>query len=362
MEYYDKYLKYKYKYQNEHIGGYSNISNLNKIRNYFSNKDICGKDDLYIENIDLLKNFDTSMGITKGYGGAKLFYGYVLDIIVVVKIFLFNNKLSNGLTKGINEIGITHYISDYFINNPKLTDNFVIFYVSKHCDKYLENKLSSIITPELKSENIYKSDINLMIVEKVSGDLKLFIINNFTNLLFPKQLLSILIQVCYTLLVFKKEFGIFYHGDLHCGNILFSHELLDYKTYVIEIDDNCKYKIKLDTYNMCPKLWDFETSYVKKLEYDNKNKYFEYAKDEQLITYSDNIGNINKDLHELLKSINNLLINNHSNDEIINFIKIANNSNITVERFLSSLIRLLNDNIDSEYEDNEYDFRYSYKI
>jgi len=319
-ELYVKYVKYKSKYLKlkKQLGG-TCISEMNnnyeKINKYFSEKDICSIEDISIYRILILSE---NTGATRGFGGGYLYSGMVEDVECVFK-FLPIFKTSEP-DKNINEIGITHYISDYFLNNTnkKLTDNFVTFYHSKRCSDFLLQEYP--LNLELKEKvpkDLVNNDLNVMIVEKVHGDLKGYLekilvkktetVSTEKNIEIIKKLDSILFQIIYTLYIFNKEFDGFVHGDLHMGNILIKNEpLLKTKTYkIIRYYDSEKieYNIEIETDMVSPKIWDFATSFVGNInknihEYD---KYFTYKKDNHLIIYPHQVSN--KDLLFLLQSI-----------------------------------------------------------
>jgi len=319
-ELYVKYVKYKSKYLKlkKQLGG-TNISEMNnnyeKINKYFLEKDICSIEDISIYEMLILSK-DT--GATQGFGGGYLYSGRVEDIECVFKFLPIYETVKPD--KNINEIGITYYISDYFLNhdNKKLTDNFVTFYHSKRCSDFLlqEYPLNSELREKVP-EDLVNKDLNVMIVEKVHGDLKGYLekilviktktVSDEENAKIIKKLDSILFQIIYTLYIFNKEFDGFVHGDLHIGNILIKNEpLLKTKTYkIIRYYDSEKieYNIEIETDMVAPKIWDFATSFVGKInknihEYD---KYFTYKKDNNLIIYPHQV--INKDLLFLLQSI-----------------------------------------------------------
>jgi len=368
MDYYKKYLKYKNKYFLLR-GGNKYNEYISAINSYFKDKNICTKDDLHIDGIRMLKE---DVGALKGFGGAHLLFGSINRIPVCVKIFVFNEKTVENYDKNINEIGLTHFISDYFLSHPKLTDNFTTFYISRHCDKYLENELK--ISKDLREfeKNIYNTDANIMIVEKVMGDLKSFIVKNYKLPNFPKIILSILIQICYTLQTFKTQFGEFYHGDFHSGNILLADEVKEMKTYIIIKGDLINYKLKLKTFNLCPKIWDFQTSYIKyindKLLINDDtiiSKFFNYKSEHQLKIFKAQSGEtITNDLEYLIKTFPDLLYTDRDNP-IIRLIydtrdNLSKNIKIKFDIFLTNLIELLDDDEkeEDEYDDTVYDFKY----
>lgn len=320
---YVKYVKYKNKYMNlkKQLGG-SNIDvmkeNYIKINTHFTGSDICTIEDITIYN---MINLTKEVGATEGFGGGFLLSGMVEDVECVFKLLKIN-EVGSIPDININEIGITNYISDYFINhsNKKLTDNFITFYHQKKCDKFLlqDYQLSKMISTKISSGAIptTSTDINIMIVEKVDGDLRGFIMSKLIEKQFNKDgkvkelsgeektemeskneeikliLDSVLFQIIYTLYIFKKEFGTFIHGDLHMGNILLKGEPLETKKYKInryldsdDLSDVTEYDIKLNTFGITPKIWDFATSYVgtvnnkiKEKEEAFINKYFNYSK------------------------------------------------------------------------------------
>jgi hypothetical protein len=150
-----------------------------------------------------------------------------------------------------------------------------------------------------------------MIVEKVAGDLKNYLEKNIDSENFINIFISFLIQICYTLLVFQSKFEGFYHGDLHCGNILYSIIDQSHKIYKYE-----KIIIKVETFSMCPKIWDFETSIltnVNNLLIENNNdiiqKYFNYIGDNKPTTYTHNAYCVEKDIYGLINSFLLIYIN-----------------------------------------------------
>ncbi len=237
-EFYVKYCKYKNKYltlKNELEPLFINdpIQNYNIVNNFFNVKDICTHKDIIINKIIFLTE---EKGITKGFGGAYLLGGIIESVECVFKLFKIDEK--NIPDPNINEIGITHFISDYFLShkNKKLTDNFVVFYSVKRCIDFLLQKypLSEMLVKQIPLDYIVSKDVNIMVVEKVFGDLRVFleskliektqIFSDENKINTIKLLDSIFFQIIYTLFVFDKEFGGFIHGDLHLGNILISTE------------------------------------------------------------------------------------------------------------------------------------------
>jgi hypothetical protein len=218
MDFYKKYIKYKAKYLNLLYGGHISVDqykkNIKIINDHFNGKDLCSNEDLYISNIQPLTS---SVGAAKGYGGASLYFGLIENIPVTIKFFQLYQEIHTSYIKGINEIGLTHYISDYFLINSKLTDNFTIFYKSIKCDNYLSKNFN--ITNNLinnycdnkkqKNNTLINNDTNIMIVEKVAGDLKNYFNVNKDKSNFIKIFVSLFIQICYTLLVFQKKCSIF---------------------------------------------------------------------------------------------------------------------------------------------------------
>lgn len=330
-EMYVKYVKYKNKYLKlKHQIGGSNIiemkDNYNKITKYFSDKNICTIEDINIYNIISLCD---NTGITRNFGGGYLFSGMIEDIECVFKFLKICEKSKPDIN--INEIGITHYISDYFLNheNQKITDNFITFYHQKRCTDFLiqDYPMSRIISEKIPKEDITTNDITIMVVEKVFGDLCYFLKSNLIekdkemneeqkeNVI--KLFDSILFQIIYTLYIFNKEFKRFIHGDLHVGNILIKKEPLKTKKYKIirhldndNPNDLTEFNIEIPTYGITPKIWDFATSNVELVNEKIKNndtefinKYFSYKMDNTLNSIHNNKY---EDLLFLLKSIVNL--------------------------------------------------------
>ncbi len=272
MDYKIKYLKYKNKYLSLKMYGGSPF--LDRVKSYFAGKDICTKDDLFISDF---KSLTPSTGATIGYGGALVYYGNINTpegmIPVVVKFFsLIANRPTGAkdkTDKGVNEIGLTHYISNHFLKpeNKKLTNNFTTFYYNIKCSDYIlktfEQSKALLSGTRQTTEPIINNDSNIMIVEKLSGDLKGYIKAKIGNPNLFKIVISILIQIALTLIIFNKEFKFFSHGDFHSGNILL---LIDPAINIKKIRYTSQffdYKINLNTYNIIPKIWDFATSNLK---------------------------------------------------------------------------------------------------
>jgi len=369
-ELYVKYIKYKSKYLKlkQQVGG-SNISQMKEnykiINEYFLEKDICTIDDISIYNIFFLSD---NSGITRGYGGGYLLSGMVESIECIFKLFKIceNNNIPD---KNINEIGITNYISKYFLNhsNPKLTDNFITFYHDKRCADFLlqDYPLNLMLSSKIPEEDKTNNDVNIMVVEKVTGDLRGFLETKLpkkVDTITPEinkeiiQILdSILFQIVYTLFIFNKEFNGFVHGDLHMGNILIKNEpVLKTKKYKIirHLDDEdntniTEYNIEIKTYGITPKIWDFATSFVKNIndkikekDEDFITKYFNYKKYNNLIHYSNQI--INRDLSFLLRSIISLSTTYYLPEKYIEEItEIFNNTNI--ERIFNIFLTRINE-------------------
>jgi hypothetical protein len=230
-------------------------------------------------------------GATAGLSGDLLYYGQIRNKNVVAKMMTVKQSRSQSprdeyyAYKRNNEIGITKFISEYFLEYPKLTDNFTLFYMARKCpgfiDKYVDNKLFN----KFAVDGLVDRRVNIMIVEKAMSDFKGFLHTNTEEIrknsmsielsdIFVRTTISIFIQICYSLLMFDKCFGLFYHGDLHCGNILIGPEdIHQIKKYIIKLDDSHQYKINIKTYGRSPKLWDFSNSYVQILfdMYNNQN-------------------------------------------------------------------------------------------
>jgi hypothetical protein len=335
-EMYVLYVKYKTKYLNlKQLGG-SNITEMKKnyetISTYFADKNICTIDDISIYNILTMSE---ASGITRNFGGGYLFSGMIESIECVFKLLKIYE--SGKPDVNINEIGLTHYISDYFLNheNKKITDNFITFYLQKRCTDFLlqDYPMNTIISEKIPKEDITTNDITIMVVEKVFGDFKNLLISNLVENTkerssekeeeIIKLLDSILFQVIYTLYIFNKEFDGFVHVDLHTGNILIKKEpYIKSKKYKIEryLDEDdptdvTEYNIEIPTFGFTPKIWDFATSYVgttnKKIQEKDTtfiSKYFDYKKDNSLKQYS---SVSNRDLTFLLGSIATLSTKYH---------------------------------------------------
>ncbi len=346
-EFYIKYCKYKTKYLilkeelKTSLIDNDSKKNYDIVNSFLNKKDICTDEDILINKIIFLSE---EKGITKGYGGAYLLGCIIESVECVAKLFTIKEKNIHTPDSNINEIGITHFISDYFLSNPnkKITDNFIIFYGSKRCTDFLlqKNPLNIMLSELNNNTNIFNKDINIMIVEKVFGDLYSYL----DNVLIKKNnkfsdedkkntikiLDSIFFQIIYALFVFNKEFGEFVHGDLHLGNILVSLEKKLTKKYNIkmildqtESDDSInssdgyiEYLIEIETFGITPKIYDFATTYVKKIndicgavikKSDLSNniafldKYFSYRKDNNLIYYPNLVKN--NDMYFLFSSI-----------------------------------------------------------
>lgn len=108
-----------------------------------------------------------------------------------------------------------------------------------------------------------------MIVEKTAGDLRNYLQTQLNNPNIDYILLSIMIQICYSLLLFNKIFGKFAHNDLHAGNILYTPEI-DHpieKNYEVKFQSSkSKMKFKLKNLDICPKIWDFDDAYIKSID------------------------------------------------------------------------------------------------
>jgi hypothetical protein len=386
--YYLKYLKYKQKYfdlkdQISYVQGgsikqkYFDLKrggnyeeNIARINHYFSTTDLCLAEDLGIEGT---RPLNPSTGATKGYGGSHLYFGNVGDIPVSIKIFLF--KKLEGIDKNLNEIGLTHFISDYFMKNPKITDNITVFYTSKRCINYLDSHLriaDHINSIDEDVTKVYNCDVNVMIVEKVMGDLKGYINANKSIPTIHNILVSILFQACYTLLVFNEKFGHFYHGDFHCGNILLKEEEKEFKVYKLILDGD-PYIIKLQTFKLCPKLWDFQTSYVKEIndkllvnDHSTLTTFFRYLNTDRFLEVKGE-STIDKDLQELLKSI--LLLFTAEEHKLSPLLLEINSRNLTgsmntfkIKNFLLYLTDFLLppnyaiDPDDDKFKDHPFDF------
>ncbi len=323
MDYKTKYLKYKNKYLTLKMYGGNPSTILARVKKFFEGKDICSKDDLFISEF---RSLSASTGATQGHGGALVYFGNINApdgiIPVVVKFFsLLNNSVTEDTKvktdKAINEIGITHYISHHFLKDDKknLTDNFTVFYYNIKCSEYItkafEQSKALLTGSKVPPNAALNNDSNIMIVEKLSGDLKGYIKNNIANDNFFKVILSILIQIALTLLVFNKEFGYFEHRDFHCGNVLL---LIDPTKAVKKIrytTEAYEYKINLNTYNIIPKIWDLATAYLGVLNDQfkknvNPTPFFDYLGTLKPVTHSPNAGKetgITKDFKFLLEQL-----------------------------------------------------------
>lgn len=377
---YEKYIKYKNKYLQlkynnctmlyNHSGGTKYIKDMKQsyeiINKYFQDKDICTIDDIIVNNIMILSDIH---GITKGYGGGYLLSGTIDKIDCVFKLFkIYETKEIPD--KNINEIGLTHYVSDYFLNhvNEKITDNFVTFFHMKRCMNFLiqDYPLSTLISEQISIKDKTTDDVNIMIVEKVIGDLRGFLESFLTKNTEPLShekkietiefLDSILFQIIYTLYVFDKEFKGFIHGDLHLGNILIKTEKNKTKKYKIIRyldDDPIDFNIEVKTFGVTPALWDFATSYIhtinEKIIDNNKDildKYFGYRKTNKLIQYNKHI--INTDLSFLLNSIKLLTLKYHIPIEYINELE-----EIFTGKTILRIFNIFLQKISEKYENND---------
>jgi hypothetical protein len=335
-EMYTKYVKYKSKYlslKNQLGDSYVDLMKMDyqTINEYFSKNDVCTIEDISIYRMFFLSDMH---GITRGYGGAYLLAGMVESVECVFKLFkIFEKGIPD---KNINEIGLTHYISDYFLNHPnqKITDNFVTFFHNRRCEDFLlkDYPLSTSLSEKIPEEDITSKDINIMIVEKVTGDLggflKSFLVKK-TEAITPEKeknviefFDSVFFQIIYTLYVFEKEFKGFVHGDLHLGNILIKADRKPSKKYKIsrvldpdDPDDVTDFDIEVQTFGITPKIWDFATSVVGTANNNIKennlpfmNKYFAYRNENKLLTHE---YKKNTDLQFLLSSIKLLGMNYH---------------------------------------------------
>jgi hypothetical protein len=129
MEYYSKYLKYKKKYLELKGGTRLGLENQRKITEYLP-KDVCFQENLKLINLLVLR------GETQATSGSALFTGLIKDVMVAAKIIAILEELPEH-DKLINEVGLTHFISDYFSDN-KLTDNIVQYYYHTRCNDFLK--------------------------------------------------------------------------------------------------------------------------------------------------------------------------------------------------------------------------------
>lgn len=347
-----KYIKYKIKYL-KMIGGLTSaeyklyktaIDTYYKIQENF----VCNKNGLEIINTSPLS---VSGGI-HGHGGAFLYNGIINTperghIQVVLKLFSVpdnimrrsQNPLVNDepIIKDKNEIGITHYISDNMLESGQ-TDIFTMVYKTFLCDNSMLNYINEInrlsINKDIRSyQHEPTTYTTIMVVEKVKGDLRSEIITGirdmFDNYLdgqdelitnklkyMEDKILSILMRVAYGYIKFNEIFEGFYHGDLHCGNILLS---LDDRLQEVNYEHNFEdeiLKIECKTFGIHPKLWDFQTSYVKKLNDEIKKqpndgkiitKYFDYLLNMGMVpSATEGINMVaaeRKDVNDLITSI-----------------------------------------------------------
>ncbi len=188
---------------------------------------------------------------------------------------IYNAKKNN------NEIAIAHYISNYFLMNPNLTDNFTLFYASVGCKDFFDkNKI-------FQQQNSFKYDmllspstknVGILVVEKAICDIKHFVQNFRQTSFFGEKMVSIIIQITNALIIFNKHLGGFFHGDFHTGNVLISNESKERKKIFIKFCDGTTNKLYIKTYGICPKIWDFSATHIGNL-FHNRNEnsnYFNY--------------------------------------------------------------------------------------
>lgn len=366
--FYTKYIKYKNKYfkLKQNSGLTYIIENKNKIQKHFSSFEFCSIEDISIYNIFHLNDME---GITTGYSGGVLYCGMIEDIETVFKFF----NMKEITDSNSNEIGITNYISDYILNNnnKKLTDNITGFYYSIRCVDYLIQDYPFIEELRMKLPKHNYNDIQMMIVEKVNGDLKGFLKNYLPNknkLItnnekknIIKMFDSIIFQVIYILYLLDYHMDGFIHGDLHLGNILIKPTKNINTTFHItrkiyyddEEPDSIVSKIKLNTFGIIPKLWDFSTSYVGSI---NKNltdktftdKYFSYLGNIKPIKFNNKP--LNKDIKFFLESIMLLSSIYYIPSEYISEL-INNFEGKSITRIFSIFLST----IESKYTDNNID-------
>ncbi len=301
-------------------------STIKKVREYYKDHDICSSPKFH------LNNFRSLLGQTFGTSNSTLFLGditigdieegytklpvIVKEITIPCKYSGYKNtqerwsrfKRDNTESKyvendlQVNEIGITNILSDYLLlkknrDNTNITLHVPLFYFYANCKNIYpntENKslctgedIKQINPPHLVNDTrLYKNlyalyqnanfteDTNLMIVEKLDGDVSALIENileeikqDLGNMITGLEKLSdilksIYYQLIYILLVLNSEFKKFCHNDLHLGNILFLKKSSE--NMIFDIYTDKKYTRKV--FNDCGfiiKLWDFGTSYVK---------------------------------------------------------------------------------------------------
>ncbi len=307
---------------------YAQKGMIKKVREYYQDRDICSSSTFH------LNNFRSLLGQTFGTSNSALFLGNIkvgdieegyIQLPVIVKEITIPCKFANHKNKyerwerfkkddtkskytdndlQINEIGITNILSDYLLlkknsDNTNITLHVPLFYFYANCKNiYPNQEKKSICNGEdineqkaihmVNDTRLYKNlymlyengnfteDTNLMVVEKLDGDVSALIENileeirqDLSNMMLginklSNILKSIYYQLIYILTVLNSEFGYFCHNDLHLGNILYlkkqeNNMILDifYKKeniYTRNIFNDCGFIIKL---------WDFGTSYVK---------------------------------------------------------------------------------------------------
>jgi hypothetical protein len=305
---------------------YAQKGTIKKVREYYKDHDICSSPKFH------LNNFRSLLGQTFGTSNSTLFLGditigdieegysrlpvIIKEITIPCKYTGYKNiqerwarfkrddtesKYSDNDLQ-INEIGYTNILSDYLLlkknrDNTNITSHVPLFYFYANCKNiYPNNENKSLCTgedikqinpPHLVDDtrlykNLYKlyqnasftEDTNLMIVEKLDGDVSALIENILEEIKQDLEhmtsgleklsniLKSIYYQLIYILLVLNTEFKKFCHNDLHLGNILFLKK--NPENMVCDIYSDGKYTRKI--FNDCGfiiKLWDFGTSYLK---------------------------------------------------------------------------------------------------
>lgn len=329
MNYYDYYKYYKNRYLLQKGGMIKMSFIRKKINEFYKMNNICESPNFYLDNFRSLRGLTPGMSNSAILIGdlnlgdvemGKLKIPVIIKEITIPCKYLDNNidvrksKFERDIRENktvysdsdglIMEIGLTKLFCDDILmgsndDATKISNNFLEFYFFTRCENIFPNKEKiskcTRLPIEVKypvhnfqNKDLYKNllelyvngkfmdDTNIMLVEKGDGDLTGLLEECYIHLrknniddfirIFNPLFMSILKQTINCLVTLNFFYEEFYHNDMHLGNILFVRKKPEKLTFdVINHDKNIILRNEFNDYGVCIKMWDFATSYAKKI-------------------------------------------------------------------------------------------------